>query len=436
MRTIHAAPIALAVIAAVAGCTTSGEDSGTLDWKRVPTTTLTLFYPAQSSFQWLRSANHPGASVVAQGTSCVTCHNGQEEKLGNKLVLANPLEPTPISGKNGVVRMNVQVAYDDVNAYFRFAWRTQANQPGDAYPYYRFDGKEWKPYGNQRLAAAVRKGEQPPIYEDRLTMMIDDGSVPGFANQGCWLTCHNGERDMPGQPTAAAVKANPMLAAIKRNDVRKYLPSTRTDALASWDTGRSLAEIEKVKASGGFLDIIQWRAHRSSPVGMADDGYVLEWRNFDAGKNMFASNRNAKTGQPNYMYDAGKVGSRARTDATLRSPGAALVPGANAVPFDPKAGWKAGDLLPQYFVSRSIAAGSAADNKNTRGLWKDGAWTVEWVRPRNLKNADDKALQDGKVYNFGFAVHDDNMTSRGHFVSFPVTVGFGAKATIEATRVK
>jgi hypothetical protein len=112
------------------------------------------------------------------------------------------------------------------------------------------------------------------------------------------------------------------------------------------------------------------------------------------------------------------------------------VVGENAVQFDPKAGWKAGDLLPQYYESKAMASGSAADNKNARGLWKDGAWTVEWVRPRNLKNADDKALQDGKVYNFGFAVHDDNMTSRGHFVSFPVTVGFGAKATIEATRVK
>lgn len=432
-RLIPAASVAGAVIA---GCAMLTSDSGGPNWSKVPTHTLTLFYPAQSSYQWLRGPEHPGASMVAQGTSCATCHNGQEEKLGNKLVQANPLEPTPIPGKNMLVYLNVQVAYDDENAYFRFAWRTQANQAGDAYPYYRFDGKEWKPYGNQRLAAAVRKGEQPAIYEDRLTMMIDDGSVAGYGNQGCWLTCHNGERDMPGQPAAAAVKANPMLAAIKRSDVRKYLPSTRTDALASWDTGRSLAEIGKIKASGGFLDLAQWRAHRSNPVGMADDGYVLEWRNFDAGKNMFASNRDAKTGQPNYMYDAGKVGSRARTDATLRSPGAALVPGENAVPFDPKAGWKAGDLLPQYFVSRGIAAGSAADNKNARGLWKDGAWTVEWVRPRHLKNADDKALQDGKVYNFGFAVHDDNMTSRGHFVSFPVTVGFGAKAQIEATRVK
>jgi hypothetical protein len=63
-------------------------------------------------------------------------------------------------------------------------------------------------------------------------------------------------------------------------------------------------------------------------------------------------------------------------------------------------------------------------------------WTLEWARSRNLANADDKALKDGKAYNFAFAVHDDNMTSRGHHVSFPITVGFGAKATIEATRLK
>jgi hypothetical protein len=218
--------------------------------------------------------------------------------------------------------------------------------------------------------------------------------------------------------------------------VRKYLPATRTDELASWDKGRTVAEIEKLKASGGFLDIIQWRAHRSNPVGMADDGYVLEWRNFDSGRNPFVSNMNAKTHQPVYMYDAGKTGARALTEATMRRAATALVPGQNAAPFDPKAGWKAGDLLPQYYVSSAGADGSAADNRNARGAWKDGVWTVVWVRSRNLANADDKTLQEGKVYNFGFAVHDDNVTSRGHQVSFPVTVGFGAKAQIEATKLR
>ena len=267
-------------------------------------------------------------------------------------------------------------------------------------------------------------------------MMIDDGSVPGFANQGCWLTCHRGERDMPQQPTTATVLANPLYAAIKRNDVRKYLPSTRTDEAASWENGKSVAEIDKIKAAGAFLDLIQWRAHRSNPVGMADDGYVLEWRNFDAGRNPFVSNMNAKMRQPVYMYDAAKVGVRALTDATMRRAGTALIVGENTVAFDPNAGWKAGDLLPQYYLSRSGASGSAADNKTAKGVWKGSTWTVEWVRPLNLANADDKALREGRVYNFGFAVHDDNITSRGHQISFPVTVGFGAKATIEATRLK
>ena len=62
-------------------------------------------------------------------------------------------------------------------------------------------------------------------------------------------------------------------------------------------------------------------------------------------------------------------------------------------------------------------------------------WTVTWTRPLNLSNPDDKALKIGHAYDFGFAVHDDNITTRGHHVSWPMTVGFGAKATIEAVKV-
>ena len=427
----------LAVAAATLFAASAGAaDPASINWASVPTKSLTLFYPGQSTFQWLRGTEHPGASVVNTGGACLTCHNGSEQKLGEKLVKANKLEPAPVDGKNGVVQLNLQVAYDNENAYFRAQWKTKANAPGDVYPFYRFDGKEWKVYGAPRLDAPVRKGEQPAIYEDRFSMMIDDGGVPGFASQGCWLTCHTGERDAPKQPSTAEVQANPLYAAIKRNDVRKYLPSTRTDALASWDKGKSVEEIEKIKAAGGFLDLIQWRAHRSNPVGMADDGYVLEWRNFDAGKNPFASNLDAKTKQPRFMYDEKKAGRKAFAESDIRKVSTILIREQNAVPFDPNAGWKAGDLLPRYVVSGADAAGSAADNRNVKGVWKDGTWTVVWVRPLNLTNPDDKALREGKVYNFGFAVHDDNITTRGHQVSFPVTVGFGAKATIEATKLK
>jgi hypothetical protein len=436
MKTAALATLVTTTIAVSAGCALISGDSDTIDWTRVPARTLTLFYPGQSAYQWVRGPDHPGSSMVAQGTACAACHQGQEEKLGEKLVRANPLEPAPVAGKNGHVKLNLQVAYDERNAYFRLQWRTRNDYPGEAYPWYRFDGKEWKAYGQPKLNAAVRKGEQPGIYEDRLSMMIDDGSVPNFANQGCWLTCHRGERDMPQQATTAEVTANSLYKAIKRNDVRKYLPSTRADEQASWDRGKSVEEIAGIKAAGGFLDLIQWRAHRSNPVGMADDGYVLEWRNFDAGTNPFTSNMDAKTRQPRYMYDAKKTGSSALTENAMRKRPTALVREENAVPFDPNAGWKAGDLLPQYTLSRSGTTGSAADNKDVKGVWKDGMWTVVWARPLNLANPDDKALRDGRAYNFAFAVHDDNITTRGHYVSFPVTVGFGAKAAIEATRLR
>src|SRR3989338_10246965 len=193
MKTFRLMQIAIAITALFAGAASAADPAG-INWGKIPTKTLSLFYPAQSTYQWLRSPEHPWAPVVSGGGACLTCHKDAEEKLGNKLVKANKLEPTPVDGKNGAVKLNVQVAYDSENAYFRAQWKTQNPHPGEAYPFRRFDGKEWKPYGAQKLAAAARKGEQPGVYEDRFSIMIDDGSVPGFANQGCWRTCHHGLR--------------------------------------------------------------------------------------------------------------------------------------------------------------------------------------------------------------------------------------------------
>jgi hypothetical protein len=154
--------------------------------------------------------------MVQGGGDCLTCHKGQEAKLGDKIVKGGPLEPTPPAGKNGSLALNVQVAYDDQHAYLRFQWKTKNSYPGDGYPYYRFDGKEWKAYGAPRLSAPAYKGEQPAIYEDRMSMLIDDGSVPNFDKQGCWVTCHDGERDNPGQPKPPEVAANPFYQAIMK----------------------------------------------------------------------------------------------------------------------------------------------------------------------------------------------------------------------------
>jgi hypothetical protein len=423
--------IALAANAAMAA------DPAKIKWSSVPVTKMTLFYPGQSSYEWLRSKGHEGASrQVQRGDACVSCHDepGAEKELGANLVKANRLEPTPVAGKPGSVDLKVQAAYDRKNAYLRFQWKTANPYPGTEHQYLRFDGHEWKVHGYPKLDQVVQEGAQPGIYEDRMTVMIDDGKVAGFAKQGCWLTCHDGERDMPKQFTKEEVAGNALLTAIKKADVRKYLPETRTDP-SDWKTGKSVEEIAKLKESGYFVDLIQWRAHRSNAVGMADDGYVLEWRLSDAGKDPFAGNADAATHQPKFMWDATKVGYRSITADQLRKGDHFLVREQNAVPFDASLPWKEGDMIPDYVTSRADAAGSAADN-NAIANWKDGVWTVVLTRPLGLANADDKALKAGGVYNVGFAIHDDNITTRGHYVSFVKTLGLGVKADIKAVKLR
>jgi hypothetical protein len=184
---------------------------------------------------------------------------------------------------------------------------------------------------------------------------------------------------------------------------------------------------------------MQWRGHRSNPVGMADDGYVLDYRLADAGKGPFGWNVDRKTMTPKFMFDPAKVGAKALVleDVGNASKPHALIREDNAVAYDPAAGWKKGDVLPGRLLSRADASGSAADNADVRGEWVDGQWTVLWTRKLDTGHAaDDKALKPGSVVNVGFAVHDDNVTTRFHHVSFPLTLGVGTKGTISSVALK
>ncbi|NQV57758.1 MAG: hypothetical protein HQ503_17985 [Rhodospirillales bacterium] len=402
---------------------------------------MTLIYPGQSTSQWARTKAHTeSVRLIENGRACITCHDEDWENLSKKTVAGGALEPNPIPGKNPLIKLGVQAAHDDAYLYFRFNWKTNAKREGRMHNYVRYDGKAWKFYGSHRASSKVQSGKEPPLYEDRLAIILDDGKVKNFATQGCWVTCHTGMRDAPGMATKDQVEAQPLLGkgGLKKSDIRKYLASTRTDRKASWDKTKSKAEIAAIKAAGGFLDLWQWRAARSNPVGMADDGYVLEYRLFDEGKNPFSWNMNRKTMTPKYMFDAGKLGYKALRAEDIGNPAkaAALVREANAVAYDPKAGWKAGDILPGRLVSRTDAKGSAADNDSAKGEWKDGAYTVVFRRKLDTGHPeDDKILKVGGKYTIGLAVHDDNVTTRFHFVSLPLSLGIGVDADIKAVTV-
>ena len=416
-------------------------DPVTIDWSKIPQKPVVLFYPAESTYDWIVGKEHRGARSVLQGKSCVSCHEADEKDIGEKVVKGGNVEPTPIAGKNGVIDLTVQAAHDAEYIYFRFQWKSNLNREGRMHDYMRFDGKAWKWYGHDRNDKVVRSGAQPPLYEDRFSIMLDDGKVPMFAKQGCWLTCHNGMRDTRNQVVGDPVKKHPIFGetGLKESDIRKYLASTRTDAAASWDKAKSRAEIDKIKKEGGFLDLMQWRVARSAAIRMADDGYVLEYRRFDPGKNPFSWNVDRKTMTPLYMFDAAKVGRKALRAEDIGNAAlpAAVIREANAAPYDANAGWQEGDILPGRLLSRVDAKGSAADNNAVDGTWKDSTYTLVWARKLDTGHPeDDKIMKAGGTYTVAFAVHDDNVTTRFHHVSFPFSLGIGVDAEIKAMTLK
>jgi hypothetical protein len=68
-----------------------------------------------------------------------------------------------------------------------------------------------------------------------------------------------------------------------------------------------------------------------------------------------------------------------------------------------------------------------------KGENKGGEWSVTFTR--KLTGGDgDIALAAGKLYNFGFAIHDDHTIGRFHHVSLGYTLGIDAKGDITAAK--
>ena len=67
-----------------------------INWSKIPTKEIRLFYPGLSTYDWLLSPAHAGAKMVAQGQACLTCHKGTEKTRGEKIVKGGDLEPAPI----------------------------------------------------------------------------------------------------------------------------------------------------------------------------------------------------------------------------------------------------------------------------------------------------------------------------------------------------
>ena len=84
------------------------------------------------------------------------------------------------------------------------------------------------------------------------------------------------------------------------------------------------------------------------------------------------------------------------------------------------------DLVRYNSGSKSVEDGYILDERHMSGgqggdavaTLEAGTWTVEIKRSLKSDKAGDVTIEPGKVYNFGFAIHDDYSSARYHHVSF------------------
>lgn len=210
------------------------ERAGAVDWAKVPEKSITLFYPAQISWDRLFTpGRHSGQRRYPEKT-CVGCHGDIDEgPLGDSLVDAEKdKEPAPIAGKPPFVKAKVKTAHENGQLLVRL---------------------EFDP------------GKQPKVpmdkeFETKVTMILDDGGVKEAKQAGCWLTCHSDVESMRWSVPGTT----------------KYLSDTRIPK-SGGDVIKSPEELAKMRAAGNFLEYWQARINPGKPA-VAVDGTILEKR--------------------------------------------------------------------------------------------------------------------------------------------------------------
>ncbi len=202
------------------------------------------------------------------------------------------------------VPLQVKAAYNGQDVLFRYRW--PAARPGIFHDVLRYENGNWIVEGS-----AVPGSEPSGMHEDRVAMMVDDGSVPEFGRYGGYITVGDGIEGFTEHADGDAVEAHPYLGAqIGQEEITKYLPKTRR-SLGDWSDVTPEGELAALRSAGYFLDLWHWRAGRSNPIGRSDDQFVAEARFGDAGRSTYATNWDGTLNQPRLMFDEATAGHRA-----------------------------------------------------------------------------------------------------------------------------
>ncbi|MCU7817759.1 MAG: NapC/NirT family cytochrome c [gamma proteobacterium symbiont of Lucinoma myriamae] len=310
----------------------SSGSASSIDWSKASEREITLFYPGQSSMEWIfKGSEHGGKRPFQGGETCVSCHDKEAADMGQKIVTGEKLEPTPIPGKRGSIPVSVLSMHDDAKLYMRFQWADTEHTP---VPF--ADGGKMDPKNQVKLAVMFTTDDV--LYADRA---------------GCWGTCHHDNRGMPGAPEQSDIDAYAQKDQIDSSaGITKYITESRTKVeikgrrgkkLGGWDKLKTPDEVAAEGAQGHFMDLHRYKAGEK----ISENGAILADRIMDGGQE---------------------------------------------VEFN--------------------------------AVLADGMWTVEMIRDLKSDNATDISMALDKVYNFGFAIHDDYTNGRFHHVSLGYRLAF------------
>lgn len=329
--------------------------------------------------------------------------------------------------------LQVGAVYNEEFIQIRLRFAT--DNPSWYHQYWVFDGEDW-----QRMGSGDGR-DRDGLYEDRISLLWDDGSVAGFEQMGGFITVHPGVTSTRSEASQQEVKDHPILGQqLGLDEITKFIPQSRRTSEGSalrWQDVLSLEELHELRQQGVFLDLWQWRAHRSNPVGYADNGYVLEARHSSEGRSMFFTNRDAERNQPAWMFNPDITGKRSLRLEALREQSYGLddryyLLQEEAVAFDPEHNWQAGDAIPHRVLREPDGSRGAI---RAHGSYRDGAWEVRLTRSLASPNPlDSKALLAGEIYHVAFAVHQASGALH-HLVSTPRSFGLGVESEITAQEV-
>jgi len=312
------------------------------------------------------------------------------------------------------IPLQVQAAFNDTHVYFRYRW--PANQPHVLHDVLVYQDGEWVTKGGGM------PGPNPEgFHEDRVSMMLDDGSVPGFDRYGGYIAI--------GAGAAGFTDEAP-------EEVTKSLPGTRID-VTDWASVKSPETLTAQREAGYFLDLWHWRGHRSNPLNLSDDQWIGEQRGGDSGTSPYTTNWDKDANAPKWMFNPETTGKFALkldeiSDGQVGPDTPYFLSDNTAVAFDPEHEWQNGDVIPRRYIRQT--SGSRGDIKvQSKATWKDGYWDVTLYRKLDTGTpTEDKILENQGLYSAAFAVHRNATGGRWHLVSLPVSLGMGREADLRA----